>query len=198
LNQDTTTAKVASLEDPAVVGQGVTFTATVTANAPGSGVPTGTVIFYDGTTQLGTGTLNSVGQATFTTSSPAVGNHSITAVYDADTNFTSSTSASLSQNVDMASTTTTLASSLNPVPTDTLVTFTATVLPKAPGGGRPTGSVTFYDGTTVLGTVNLNGSGRASWTTSWSTPGKRRIKAAYSGDGDLLTSTSALLTETVS
>jgi hypothetical protein len=79
-----------------------------------------------------------------------------------------------------------------------LVTFTATVLPKAPGAGGPMGSVTFYDGTTVLGTMNLNGSGQASWTTSWSTPGKRVIRAVYSGDGDLLTSTSALLTETVS
>jgi hypothetical protein len=197
IDQAATRTVVTSTHDPSVFGQSVTFMATVTVKRPGSGVPTGTVIFYDGTTQLGTGTLNSLGQATFTTSSLVVGNHSITAVYEADTNFTSSTSASLSQNVDSASTTTTLASSLNPVPTNTLVTFTATVLPRAPGGGRPTGSVTFYDGTTVLGTVNLNGSGRANWTISWSTPGKRVIKAVYSGDGDFLSSTS-LFTETVS
>jgi hypothetical protein len=198
IDQAATGTVVTSSHDPSVFGQSVTFTATVTVKSPGSGVPTGTVIFYDGTTQLGTGTLNSAGQATFTTSSLAVGNDSITAVYYGDTNFTSSTSASLSQNVDKASTTTTLASSLNPVPTNTLVTFTATVLPKAPGGGMPTGSVTFYDGTTVLGTIDLNVSGQASWTTSWSTPGKHVIKAVYSGDGDFLSSTSALLTETVS
>jgi hypothetical protein len=198
IDQAATRTVVTSSRTPSVFGQSVTFTATVTVKSPGSGVPTGTVTFYDGTTQIGSGTLNSVDQATFTTSSLAVGSHSITAAYDGDTNFASSTSASLSQKVNMASTTTTLASSLNPVPPNTLVTFTATVLPKAPGGGMPTGSVTFYDGTTVLGTINLNGSGRASWTTSWSTPGKHSIKAVYSGDGDFLTSTSALLTETIS
>jgi hypothetical protein len=198
IDQAATRTVVTSSRNPSVYGESVTFTARVTVKSPGSGVPTGTVLFYDGTTQIGTGTLNSVGQATFTTSSLAVGNHSITAVYDGDTNFTSSTSASLSQKVNMAPTTTTLASSSNPVPPNTLVTFTATVLPKAPGGGVPTGSVTFYDGTTVLGTMNLNGSGRASWTTSWSTPGKRVIKAVYSGDGDFVTSTSVWLTEAVS
>ncbi|MFY9701882.1 MAG: Ig-like domain-containing protein, partial [Terriglobales bacterium] len=42
--------------------------------------PTGTVTFYDGATALGTGTLNGSGIATYTTSSLAVGQHSMTAV----------------------------------------------------------------------------------------------------------------------
>ena len=45
----------------------MTFTATVTANSPGSGTPTGTVTFYDGTNVLGIGTLSSSGKAKFTT-----------------------------------------------------------------------------------------------------------------------------------
>ena len=84
---------VVSSANPSVFGQSVTFTATVTANAPGSGTPTGTVTFMDGSTTLGTGTLNGSGVATFSTSGLSVGSHSITAVYGGDTDFTTSTSS---------------------------------------------------------------------------------------------------------
>ena len=66
-----TTTTLASSVNPSVNGEEVSFTATVTANAPGAGTPTGTVTFMDGTTALGTGTLGGVSgndQATFTTS----------------------------------------------------------------------------------------------------------------------------------
>ena len=99
VNQDATTTKVTSSANPSVYGQSVTFTATVTAAAPGSGTPTGTVDFYDGTTALGTGTLGSTGTATFTTSAFAVGTNAITAVYSGDANFTTSTSSTLNQTV---------------------------------------------------------------------------------------------------
>jgi hypothetical protein len=69
----------------------VTFTATVTAVAPGAGTRTGTVTFKDGATVMGTGTLNASGQATYTTSSLTVGSHVITAVYGGDGNFNGST-----------------------------------------------------------------------------------------------------------
>ncbi|MDV9203194.1 Ig-like domain-containing protein, partial [Streptomyces sp. Wh19] len=59
--------------------------------APGAGTPTGTVDFFDGATLLGTGTLSG-GVATFTTSTLAIGTHPLTAVYNGDANFTSSTS----------------------------------------------------------------------------------------------------------
>src|SRR5262249_7354325 len=52
--QDGTTTQVTSSASTVDYGQAVTLTATVTANAPGSGTPTGTVSFYDGTTLLGT------------------------------------------------------------------------------------------------------------------------------------------------
>ena len=73
----------------------MTFTATVAAVSPGTGTPTGTVNFFDGATQIGTGTLNSSGVATFSTSTLSVGTHSITAVYAGDTNFTTSTSTAV-------------------------------------------------------------------------------------------------------
>ena len=74
-----------SSANPSIFGQTVTFTATVTATAPASGTPTGTVTFKDGAATLGTGTLSG-GVATFAISSLAIGNHTITAVYGGDTN----------------------------------------------------------------------------------------------------------------
>src|SRR5205085_2877258 len=141
-----------SSPNPSVSGQSVTFTATVTS---GGGTPTGTVTFKDGTTTLGTGTL-SAGKATFSTSSLAVGTHSITAAYGGAASFHGSTSSALSQTVNKASTATALASSANPSVFAQPVAFIATVSPVAPGGGVPSGTVTFKDGTTTLGTAALD------------------------------------------
>jgi hypothetical protein len=80
-----------SSANPSLVGQAVTFTATVKVIG-GGGTPTGTVTFKDGTATLGTGTLNGSGQATFTTSSLALGTHPITAVYGGDGSLAPSTS----------------------------------------------------------------------------------------------------------
>ena len=90
--------------NPSVFGESVTFTATVSAASPGSGTPTGTVTFFDGATQIGTGTLTG-GVGTFSTTSLAVGSsHSITVVYAGDTNFLTSTSSPISQTVNLAPT----------------------------------------------------------------------------------------------
>ncbi len=69
------------------------------------------------------------------------------------------------------------------------VTFTVTVSPLAPGGGTPTGTVTFMDGLTRLGTASLIG-GQATFTASNLTAGSHAISAVFSGDADFLASTS--------
>jgi predicted outer membrane repeat protein len=94
-----TTTTVSSSANPSVIGQAVTFTATVSAGAAPLGVPTGSVTFFDGTTALGTGALNAAGQGTVTTSSLSAGSHAITAVYAGDPNFRPSTSTVLTQEV---------------------------------------------------------------------------------------------------
>ena len=98
-----TTTALTSSQNPSSYGQAVTFTATVTAQ-PGftKGTPTGTVSFYDGTTNIGNSNLNSNGVATLTTSRLSVGTHSMTATYNGDTNFAASTSSVLSQVVQGA------------------------------------------------------------------------------------------------
>src|SRR5262249_39673756 len=53
VSQDGSTTVLESSLNPSSVGQSIVFTATVTAAAPGSGMPTGTVTFMNGTTALG-------------------------------------------------------------------------------------------------------------------------------------------------
>jgi hypothetical protein len=108
LTNATTTTTLTTSSQIAVVGQPVTFTATVTPAAPSLGIPTGTVTFLDGTTPIGQAPVNSSAQATFTTSSLAFGAHSITAVYSGDSVFQSSTSTAIIQFVTSAATTPTL------------------------------------------------------------------------------------------
>ena len=69
-----------SAQNPSTAGTTVLFEAIVESVAPSTSIPTGTVTFLDGATQIGTGPLNSQ-VATFSTSSLAVGSHSITAQY---------------------------------------------------------------------------------------------------------------------
>jgi hypothetical protein len=183
--------------NPSVFGQSITFTATVTASAPGAGTPTGTVTFKDGVATIGTGTLNGSGVATFATTTLSVGPHSVTAVYAGDGNFNTSTSSTVNQTVNKAGAGTVLASSANPSVSGQSVTFTATVTASAPGSGTPTGTVTFKDGAAILGTGTLDGSGVATFTTSALTVAAHSITGVYGGDGNFNTSTSTILTQTV-
>jgi hypothetical protein len=66
----------------------------------------------------------------------------------------------------------------------------------APGGGHPSGTVAFNDGTTALGTVALNSGGMASFTTSALDLKSHSITAVYSGDGNF-NGSSGMLTQNV-
>lgn len=93
----TPTVSVASNSNPVFLSNPVTFTATVGSLGI---TPTGTVAFLDGTTQLGTATLNGSGVASFTTSSLTVGYHNIVASYLGDTTYSSAASAPLAQLIE--------------------------------------------------------------------------------------------------
>jgi hypothetical protein len=91
-----TNTLLASSANPTFLGLPVTFTATVGAVAPASGVPTGTVTFMDGSNVIATQPLSG-GTASITSSGLALGNHSITAVYSGDGDFQGSTSSVVNQ-----------------------------------------------------------------------------------------------------
>jgi hypothetical protein len=171
----------------AVFGQAELLTATVTSPA---GVPTGTVTFLDGTTVLGTAQLNA-GQAVLPVSL-GVGNHQLTAVYEGTAAFAGSTSAAAAVTVNPAATAVTLGSSLNPAVTGQAVTFTATVAAVAPGAGTPSGTVTFKDGTVVLGTFAVRPDGTATFITTFAAAGDHVITAVYNGDANFAGSSQAL------
>jgi len=99
VGQAGSSASVASsAKEYATPGLKVTFTATIASSVQGDTlVPTGNVTFYDGTNALGSAPLNSSGAAAFSTSTLALGMHSITAQYSGDVNFLASTSPALPQ-----------------------------------------------------------------------------------------------------
>lgn len=184
---NSSTALTSSLS-PSVFGQTVIFTASVSPSSA-----TGTVTFLDGTTTLGRGTLSG-GVATLSTAALAVGTHSITASYSGDSNNNSSVSVAVAQavnTVSKTSTTTVVASSLNPSTSGQSVIFTATVSPSS-----ATGTVTFLDGTSTLGSSILS-NGKATLTTSSLATGGHSITASYSGDSNDNSSVSAIQTQTV-
>jgi len=182
------TTTVASSQNPSSFNQLVTFTATVSSSF-GNPLNGEVVTFLDGTSTLGTGTLSG-GVATLTTSGLATGAHQIRAKYAGDADFMGSTSAALQQRVNKAASTTALVSSQNPSSFGQSVTFTATL--SGQYGGTPTGTVTFKDGTTVLGMVSLSG-GSAAYSTSTLSKGKHNIVAAYGGDSNFKPSSRSLV-----
>ena len=194
----TTTALAVSPASPSF-GVPVVLTATVTPSNAGAGVPTGTVTFLNGTTTLGTGTLDGTGKATFTTTAQqlTVATHSITASYAATTKFAASTSTASSVVVAAAPTVTTLSSSNASSLFGAPLTITATVAPVNAAAGIPTGSVTFLDGTTTLGTGTLSASGVATFSSSTLAVASHNITATYGGVTNYAASTSSALTQVI-
>jgi RHS repeat-associated protein len=197
VNKDSTSISLSSSANPSVVAQSVFFTATVSADAPGTGTPTGTVIFEDAGTTLGIVNVDNIGQATFRTSSLAIGVHTITASYGGDSYFLSSTSSALGQTVNQVSSSVAVSSSLNPSTFGQTITLSTTVSAVSPGTGTPTGSVVFLDGITTLSASELDGNGLATYTTNAISAGVRSITVAYSGDTNFASSTSDIFLQTV-
>jgi hypothetical protein len=146
-------------------------------------VPTGKVTFRDGNTVLGTATLGVSGKATLSTRFSTTGKHTITAVYQGDSDFVGS-SQTITEQVNAAgshtASTTALVASTNPVRRGQTVTFTATVSGPAGTPSTPTGTITFFIGSTAEATVTLDATGKARWTHSFSVAGKFTIRAVYS------------------
>jgi hypothetical protein len=191
VNKASSSTTVSSSLNPSAAGQVVTFTVLVSSNVA---VPTGSVVFKDGGTLIGTGHLNASGQATFSTGFN-VGSHGITAEYSGDANFLNSSSSTLSQTVNRASTTTTVTSAPNPSLVGQAVTFTATVV--SPTGGIPAGTVAFGDGDTTLGTSPLDAQGKAVFVTTSLSARTHLISAVFAGTANYGGSASLVLKQVV-
>jgi hypothetical protein len=178
-----TTTSLVSNVNPAAVNQQVIYTATVTNQS--GGPLTGTVAFKHNTS---TTTVKLVsGQAVYRVTYSGSGTHLITATYSGDADNATSTSATLTEYVGLAATQTVLTTSGSPSHVGQPVTFTATVTWTY--GTVPDGElVTFFDGTTTIGT-GTTASGAATFTTSSLTATTHTIKATYAGDAKFKPST---------
>jgi hypothetical protein len=195
VNKDSTTTAIASSANPSVNGQTVTITATVTANSPGSGIPSGTVTFKVNGVAQPAAKLNAAGQAIFTFS-PTVGTYNVIATYNGGANFTFSNSSNLSQVVNKDGTTTALVSSANPSVNGQTIMLTATVTANSPGTGTPAGTVTFKVNGNGQATITLNAQGQAVWAFSPSA-GTYTLTASYNGGARFTISTSSPLHQVV-
>ncbi|MBV6729282.1 beta strand repeat-containing protein [Nocardioides daeguensis] len=199
-----TATELASDDAEADAGQTVTFTATVRAVAPATGKPTGVVQFWDGTTLLGATSLApsdeaNTSTASFATATLTPGTHEIRASYGGSVTFDGST-ASTSQVVGAGVTVVGIASSANPSTYGDRVTLTAVVTDAAPAAGKPTGTVTFRSGSTVLGTATLatvDGQQQARLEVDGLAAGTYALTAAYSGDASRAAGTSPALSQVV-
>ena len=153
-----------SSENPSNYSDLVSFTVYVTPLAPTSPNPGGTVTFYDGGTALDTEMLVD-GSASFTTSALLAGPNPIVAQYNGDAEFQPkqldgpSPVRQPGRQLDRCHV---VSRSLDRQPVGDVH---GDRFPVAPATGTPTGTVTFYDGTTAIDTETLSG-GSASYTTS--------------------------------
>ncbi len=187
-----TTTTLAALPDPVNAFGSLTLTSTVASNF---GTPSGTITFSAGGTMLATVPLNANGQASATISTLGAGTYNLVAIYAATTTYAGSSSAPVTETVLGAESTTSLKASPNPAPVGQTVTFAA-IVKAAQGSAVPTGTVTFSDGQTVLGTAPVSTVGSASFSTSSLAAGTHTITASYGGDANFSRS-SASVTETI-
>jgi hypothetical protein len=192
LTVEPTQVALSSSKSPASLAQAVTFTAVV-SETTGTSQTTGTVTFYDGTTALGAPvTMNSNGIATFTTSTLALGSHTIIAKYSGDASNAAS-QAQLTQSV-LQATTINVSSSLNPSLVLQDVTLTAKIISSTP---ITSGTITFFDGAVSIGTGALDANSTATFTTHALSAATHQITAKFAGDTNSVASTSAVYQQVV-
>jgi hypothetical protein len=179
----TPTLTLASSANPSTYLQSVTFTATISSG------PTGTITFYNGGTSIGTGTISS-GTATLSTSALTVGSYQITASWPGNSSYGPVTSSALTQVVNKATPTLSVTSSLNPSTYDQSVTFTAT------SSVSLSGTVTFLNNGTSIGTSSISGTS-TTFSTSSLPVGTDSITASWPGNANTNSVTSSALSQVV-
>jgi hypothetical protein len=177
-----------------------TATVTLTVNKVVSAISWGSPAAISYGTALSGAQLNAsstvAGSFAFSPAPGAVlnaGSQTLTATFTpTDTSNYSTATATVTLTVNKATPGIALASSANPAYVSNPIAFTATL---TSGTSAPTGTVSFYDGTTLLGSGSL-ASGVATYTTSSLAAGSHSITAAYSGDSNFAAVTSTAVSET--
>ena len=180
VEQDSSTTLLSSSSTNASAGAPVTFTVSVMTGSGAMAI--GVAKFYEGTVLLGTATLDARASAVLTLTTLSVGAHTIVAQYSGNTEFSPSTSSPLIETIGQVETTTTLTSSVMPSDAGAAVQFTANVSWHGTTGGPLSGTVTFKEGSNVLGVGPVDSAGVAICTTTALLTGTHAIDASYSGN----------------
>ncbi len=186
IQQASTACTLATSGTPALVGEDVTFTAGVTS---GIANLTGTVSLLDGNQNVGSSALVN-GTATIVLNTLSFGTHALTAVYSGDAQHSPSSATPLQQRI-LEHANVALTTSANPAISGQAVSFAASV--PSISGMVPTGTITFQDGTIVLGAGNLDASGHSTLQNSSLSVGTHSIQAVYSGDANYPAAQTSLL-----
>lgn len=186
-----------------IVGQTGSVAITITPAYAGGTMPSGSIsysILNSSSTSIASGTETlTAGSGASTANIPvpdtlSPGTYTIQISYAGDGNYQSASTISISLTIGLyAAPAITLASSLNPALVTASITFTATVSSSA---GAPTGTISFLDGSTLLGATAI-ANGQVVYTTSSLAAGVHSITASYSGDSSFSAGTSAALSELV-
>lgn len=200
VNKADTTASVVT--SPAVSNENAPFTVTasVVAEAPGSGTPSGNVSFTANGDSIGAATVDDDGQASITIATLDPGSYAIVATYAGNDDYNGSTSGSVNHTViegaAVIPTSMDLDSSENPTAYGRLISFSADV--DADDGSAPAGAVQFsVDGINIGAPVPVNGEGIAiSSLLAAPAPGDHTVIAAFQADAGYSDSGS-VITQTV-
>jgi hypothetical protein len=181
-------------------GQFVTLNAVVTAPAT---VQNGVVTFLDGQSVLGQTSISQTGTASLQTNLFSLGANSLTVTYQGFTpppgsysgtaNFLVSTSAPVVLTVNALATSIVLTSSSSSLASGTVLTLTA----KVSSTSTPYGGITFFDGSTPLGTMALDDTGSATYSTASLVSGTHELSASYEAIDPFAPSTSSNVPVTV-
>jgi hypothetical protein len=184
-----------------VAGQKVNLRAVVKPIIKGGAAPSGTVTFLEGATILGTGPVTAQADGTGLAKLAiafAAGNHSLTARYEGDATYASSATLPVPITVGAGAAKTVLTASSSPTPAVTgQKVFLRAAVKASVGGSAPTGSVTFLEGATVLGTGTLATSttgAQVATLSSGFSAGTHSLTARYEGNATYAASTSAVAT----
>jgi hypothetical protein len=135
-------------------------------------------------------------QATATISGIAVpgsGMHSVGASYPGNTNYKGTVTYTQLAASPIQTTTTLTALPAGPVAIGQTVSLSASVTPAQVGALKPTGTVSFYNGTALIGSAAVG----TTLSTKFSTPGTLSLSAKYNGDANFVASKSEAITLTV-
>ena len=202
IQPSTTVTTVMPLTTTPAVGVAFPVTVTVAVATPPAGTtaPTGKVnLTLDGALfgSADVSTASGTTSASFNLTVPSGGGHNLEAVYAGDANYATSTSATVTVNAAKGATVTTLTAAPTSITAGTPETLTATIAAASSAGGTAntfTGMVTFYDGTSQIGTASVSGSTATLSSVTLSTTTTHSITAVYGGDGSWGGSTSNIVT----